>query len=45
MAKTRKYKIKRGNVFFKEEKKFKTIFHEVFWKVKMVLRGFDIEKL
>jgi hypothetical protein len=44
MSRTKTYKIKRGSLFYREKKEFKTVFHEVIWIVSMKLKGFNIEK-
>jgi len=38
----KRYEIKRGSVIFREEKDFKTFFHELFWRLEMKIRGFKV---
>ncbi|SCY03046.1 hypothetical protein [Alkaliphilus peptidifermentans] len=39
------YEIKRGNLFYREDKEFISIFQEIRWILKMRLKGFKVKKL
>lgn len=33
------YEIKKGRILYRDELEFKTVFHEIFWKLMMKKRG------
>jgi len=39
MSICKRYEIKRGHVFYREEMEFKTVLHEIVWKMMMKKRG------
>lgn len=45
MSRKGMYKISKGKVYFRREMEFKTIFHEIAWKIQMKLRGFTVENM
>lgn len=41
----KRYQIRKGALVFVENKDFKSVFHELIWRIQMKFRGFIIKKL
>lgn len=39
------YKLKKGNISFKEKMEFNSLFKEIIWKFSMIRRGYQIERI
>lgn len=39
------YKLKKGNIFFKEKMEFNSLFEEIKWKLSMIRRGYKVERI
>lgn len=39
MKRRKVFEIKKGNIIYRDEMEFRTLFHELFWKIKMKGKG------
>ncbi|KNF08079.1 hypothetical protein CLPU_10c01340 [Gottschalkia purinilytica] len=45
MLRSKRYEIKRGCLFYREDLAFKTIIHETMWRILMKAKGYKIKEL
>lgn len=45
MKRSKKYEVKNGNVLYRCELEFKSIFHELYWKMIMKTKGRTVKEI